>query len=87
MTDKKALYFYMLFVTVGTVLIALAIIKYILLENDPKGYLLLLLGFVLIIHYILYLEKKAGINPKLISIRNTIYTFLVITLTLFLYFF
>ena len=76
----------MIFVTIGTVLIALALIKYILLENNPKGYLLMLLGFVLIISYIHYLENKAGVSQKLISIRNNIYTVLVIFCTFLLLF-
>ena len=75
----------MVFVTIGTVLIALAIIKYILLENEPKGYVLMLLGFVLTIHYIHSLENKAGISEKLISIRNNMYTVLVISSTFLLF--
>lgn len=84
--DKQVLYFYMISVTIGTVIIALAIIKYIVRVNEPKGFLILLLGFFLTINYINYLEKKAGISKKIILIRNSVYMVLVGSLTYFLYF-
>ena len=84
--DKQVLYFYMISVTIGITLIALAIMRYIVEVNEPKGYLIILLGFVLTLNYINYLEKKAGISKKIIWIRNSMYMILVGSLTYFLYF-
>lgn len=84
--DKQVLYFYMISITIGTTIIALAIMRDILEVNEPKGYLIILLGFFLTINYINYLEKKAGISKKIIWIRNSVYMVLVSSLTYFLYF-
>ncbi|MBD8036728.1 hypothetical protein H9635_08235 [Solibacillus sp. A46] len=84
--DKQILYFYMILVTIGITLIALAIMKYIVEVNEPRGYLIILIGFVLTFNYINYLEKKAGISKKIIWIRNSVYMVLVGSLTYFLYF-
>lgn len=84
--DKQVLFFYMISVTIGTTIIALAIIRYIFEVNEPKGYLIILLGFFMTINYINYLEKKAGIGKKIIWIRNSVYTVLVTFITFFLYF-
>ncbi|ATP40780.1 hypothetical protein CSE16_12370 [Solibacillus sp. R5-41] len=84
--DKKVLYFYMILVTIGTILIALGIIGYLVKVNEPKGYLMIILGFILTINYINYLEKKAGISKKIIWIKNSVYMVLVFSLSYFLYF-
>lgn len=84
--DKQVFYFYMISVTIGTTIIALAIMRYIFEVNEPKGYLILILGLLLITNYINYLEKKAGISKKIIWIRNSMYMVLVSSLTYFLYF-
>lgn len=67
--DKQALFFYMISVTIGATLIALAIMRYIVEINEPKGYLLILLGFVLTINYINYLEKKQAYVKKLYGLE------------------
>ncbi|MCM3238750.1 hypothetical protein M3589_13575 [Heyndrickxia oleronia] len=84
--DKQVLYFYMILVTIGTVLIALATLRYISNVNDTYGSYMILFGLLFTISYINYLEKKAGISKKVIWIRNSVYTVLVISLTYFLYF-
>ncbi|ETT84303.1 hypothetical protein MKZ08_13335 [Viridibacillus sp. FSL R5-0477] len=56
--DKKVLYFYMILVSIGTILIALGIIGYLVKLNEPKGYLMIFFGFLLTINYINYIEKK-----------------------------
>ncbi|MEK4131154.1 hypothetical protein NYE67_16050 [Solibacillus sp. FSL W8-0474] len=84
--DKQVLYFYMISVTIGITLIAMAIIKYIVEVNEPKGYLIIILGFVLTFNYIIYLEKKAGISKKVIWVRNSLYIVLVGSFIYFLYF-
>ncbi|MEC1375517.1 hypothetical protein P9D39_14535 [Heyndrickxia oleronia] len=83
--EKQVLYFYMILVTIGTVLIALTTLRYMSNVNDSSGYLILF-GLIFTISYINYLEKKAGISKKVIWIRNSVYTVLVISLTYFLYF-
>lgn len=83
--DKQVLYFYIILVTIGTVLIALTTLRYMSNVNDSSGYLILF-GLIFTISYINYLEKKAGISKKVIWIRNSVYTVLVISLTYFLYF-
>ncbi|MFH5780060.1 hypothetical protein [Heyndrickxia oleronia] len=83
--DKQVLYFYMILVTIGTVLIALTTLRYMSNVNDSSGYLILF-GLIFTISYINYIEKKAGISKKVIWIRNSVYTVLVISLTYFLYF-
>lgn len=84
--DKQVLYFYMILVTIGTVLIAVATLRYISNVNDTYGSYMILFGLLFTISYINYLEKKAGISKKVIWIRNSVYTVLVISLTYFLYF-
>ena len=84
--DKQVLYFYMISVTISFTLIAMAIIKYIVEINEPKGYLIIIFGFVLTFNYIIYLEKKAGISKKVIWIRNSVYMVLVGSFIYFLYF-
>ncbi|MES1043762.1 hypothetical protein FOA22_04460 [Heyndrickxia oleronia] len=83
--EKQVLYFYMILVTIGTVLIALTTLRYMSNVNDSSGYLILF-GLIFTISYINYLERKAGISKKVIWIRNSVYTVLVISLTYFLYF-
>ena len=84
--DKQVLYFYMISVTIGITLIAMAIIKYIVEVNEPKGYLIIIFGFVLTFNYIIYLEKKAGISKKVIWVRNSLYMVLVGSFIYFLYY-
>jgi len=76
----------MILVTIGTILIALGIIGYLVKLNEPKGYLMIFFGFLLTINYINYIEKKAGISKKIIWIRNSVYMVLVFSLSYFLYF-
>ena len=71
--DKQVLYFYMISVTIGITLIAMAIIRYIVEVDEPKGYLIIIFGFVLTFNYIIYIEKKAGINKKVIWVRSSLY--------------
>ncbi len=55
--EKQVLYFYMILVTIGTVLIALTTLRYMSNVNDSSGYLILF-GLIFTISYINYLEKK-----------------------------
>ena len=47
--NKQALYFNMILGTIGTILIALAAIRYLVKENDNIGYGFILFGFILTI--------------------------------------
>ncbi|MFJ7649161.1 hypothetical protein ACIQ1H_16590 [Lysinibacillus sp. NPDC097279] len=46
--DKKALYFHMILVTIGTILVALGTIGYLVKVNELKGYIMVFFGFLLI---------------------------------------
>jgi hypothetical protein len=51
--------------TIGTLLIALTAMRYLVNENNNIDYPIILFGFILTVGYINYLEKKAGISKKL----------------------
>jgi hypothetical protein len=64
-----ALYLNLVISIAGPVLILLTVLKTNMIQTDAGGFLMLFIGFVLTISYINYLEKKAGINNKLIWMR------------------
>ncbi len=84
--DKRILYFNMVLGTIGTILIILAAIRYLIKENDNTGYALIIFGFILTIGYINYLENKAGISKKLTWIRVIISLILFFSFSYFLYY-
>ena len=84
--NKQALYFNMILGTIGTILIALAAMRYQANENDYIGYAIIFFGFILTISYINYLEKKAGISKKMTWIRVIVSLILFISFSYFLYF-
>lgn len=84
--NKQALYFNMILGTIGTILIALAAMRYLVKENDNIGKAFILFGFILMNAYINYLEKRAGISKKLIWIRDIVFFILIISFFYFLYF-
>ena len=83
--NKQALYFNMILGTIGSILIVLAAMRYMIKENDYIGYINIFLGFLLMISYINYLEKKAGISKKLIWIRVIVSMILFLSFSYFLY--
>lgn len=83
--NKQTLYFYMTLGTIGTVLILLAAMKYMIKENDYIGYINIFFGFLLTISYINYLEKRAGISKKLTWIRVIVSMILFLSFSYFLF--
>lgn len=83
--NKQALFFNMILGTIGTILIALAAMRYQAKENDYIGYTIIFWGFILTISYINYLEKRAGINKKLTWIRAIVSLIIFFSLSYFLY--
>ena len=72
--------------TIGTILIALAAMRYQANENDYIGYAIIFFGFILTISYINYFRKKAGISKKLTWIRVIVSLTLFFSFSYFLYF-
>ena len=72
--------------TIGTILIILAAMRYLIKENDYIGYAFILFGFILTIGYINYLEKRAGISKKLTWIRVIVSMILFLSFSYFIYF-
>jgi hypothetical protein len=83
--NKQALYFNMILGTIGTILIILAAMRYLIKENDYIGYAFILFGFILTIGYINYLEKRAGISKKLTWIRVIVSMILFLSFSYFIY--
>jgi hypothetical protein len=48
----------MFFGMIGIVLVGLGTLRYMVISNDSKGYIILFLGFSLVVSYIYYLEKS-----------------------------
>ncbi|MFF2755823.1 hypothetical protein ACFVR1_19200 [Psychrobacillus sp. NPDC058041] len=84
--NKQALYFNMILGTIGTILIALAAMRYLVKENDNIGNALILFGFILMNGYINYLERRVGISKKLTWISGVVLIILFISFSYFLYF-
>lgn len=80
----KALYFNMALGAIGTLLIALVAMSYVVEQHYNLEYGFILFGFILTIGYINYLEKKAGISKEMTWIRIIIS---IILLGLFYLFF
>lgn len=85
--NKHALYYYLILGTIGTVIVPLVTISYILKETDSTGYMNIspLLGFLLTITYINYLEKRAGISKKLTTVRSIVSMILFLAITYYLF--
>lgn len=56
----QGMYLNMFFGMIGIVLVGLGALRYMVISNDSKGYIILFLGFSLVVSYIYYLEKKLG---------------------------
>lgn len=48
----KGMYLNMFFEMIGTVLVGLGALRYMVISNDSKGYIILFFGFLLVISYI-----------------------------------
>ncbi len=58
--------------TIGMIVVGLGVIRYFTLMYDVQGFVLTLIGFSLVNNYIFILEKKAGINNKIIWIQSVV---------------
>jgi hypothetical protein len=71
--DKnRNLYLNMILGSIGIILITLGIFEFLIIVKSTTGHILTLLGYVITVHYIYHLEKKAGISEKIIWIRAII---------------
>ncbi len=78
-------YTYMAMATIGMLMLAFGILEYMsLLGNvNTKSFLLSSIGFIILVHYIYYLEKKSGISDKVIWIRSGLFVMSLLVLTIF----
>ncbi|ANC78549.1 hypothetical protein ABE65_017785 [Fictibacillus phosphorivorans] len=83
--DNIRIYLNMILGTIGTILISLGLIRYLGTESDIKDYIGAFLGFTLMLGYIDYLEKKAGISRKLTWIRALV-SIVFIFISYFIYY-
>ncbi|MCH4825725.1 hypothetical protein [Planococcus halocryophilus] len=74
MEKKKtgASYIYMVIAGVGIFLLAFGLLEYILFVGNVNtpGFFLTFIGFIILVHYIYYLEKKNGMSNKVIWIKS-----------------
>lgn len=75
--NNSSLYLSMVLGSIGIILITFGIMEFFLI-GDASNYVLLLLGFIITIHYIYFLEKKAGISKKLIWIRAIFFILILV---------
>ncbi|QOY35049.1 hypothetical protein AWH56_020410 [Anaerobacillus isosaccharinicus] len=67
--QNGSLYMNMIFGSLGIILIFLGLLKFLEVEANSSGFILVILGLTITVHYIYHLEKKAGISDKIIWIR------------------
>lgn len=79
-------YVYIIIGAIGMLLLVFGLLEYISLvgTTSTPSFLLTLAGFMILVHYIYYLEKKTGVSNKLIWIKSG---FLALTLLIFTYIF
>ncbi len=71
--------------SIAMVMVALGIIRYFSLMYDSQGFGLSLIGVSFLNSYVFYLEKKAGIDSKIIWIKSAITVVVLLTLAYILY--
>lgn len=84
-SKRSGSYAYMAFAAIGMLMLAFGILEYMsLLGNvNTKSFLLTSIGFIILVHYIYYLEKKSGISDKVIWIRSGLLIMSLLALTIF----
>lgn len=77
-------YIYMIIAAIGVLLLAFGLLEYITLvgSTSTSSFLLTFAGFLILVHYIYYLEKKTGVSNKVIWIKAGL---LVLSLLVFTY--
>lgn len=83
--ERISRYYFLIIGNTGLLLIALAGIRYSTIIGDKQGYLLTFLGFILLISYTNFLEKKAEINKKVRIIVKVIFMVIFFVLSVYLY--
>lgn len=86
MENSNSFYVYIIIGAIGMLLLAFGLLEYISLVGSisTPGFFLTFAGFLILVHYIYYLEKKAGTSNKLIWIKSG---FLALSLLIFTYVF
>ena len=71
---KTSSYIYMLVAAIGMLLLVVGLLESISLVGSTStiGFLLIFTGFMILVHYIYYLEKKTGISNKVIWIKGVV---------------
>ncbi len=79
-------YVYIIIGAIGMLLLVFGLLEYISLvgSTSTPSFLLTLAGFMILVHYIYYLEKKTGVSNKLIWMKSG---FLALSLLIFTYIF
>lgn len=78
-------YVYMAIASIGMLLLAVGMLEYMSLLGNAKmlNFFLAFLGFIILVQYISYLEKKNGVSNKVIWIRSVLLLISLLTLTNF----
>ncbi|MFG6116879.1 hypothetical protein ACGTN9_17135 [Halobacillus sp. MO56] len=86
--DKKIknLYFYMTVGYIGLFLIGLATLRFISVFHDPQGQAFAFFGFLLVMAYIRFMEKKLGISKKAFVLSKVIFSIVFSIFAFWLYF-
>ncbi len=84
--QKKSLYFYMTVGYIGLLLIGLAAMRYISVLHDTLGQSFALFGFIFVITYLRYTEKKMGVSKREFIISKVIFVVVFLILSIWLYF-
>ncbi|KGP92394.1 hypothetical protein N780_01865 [Pontibacillus chungwhensis BH030062] len=85
-SEKKSLYFYMSVGYLGLLLVGLAAMRFIAVFHDSTGQAYALFGFLLVVIYIRFVEKKLGISNKEFILGKVILIVVFSILTFWLYF-
>lgn len=88
--DEKEIrspYLYMIISSLGMLLLLFGVIEALSRLNriDATTFLLPFFGFMILVHYIYHLEKKAGISNKWIWIRSVVLIATVVGVTALVY--
>lgn len=67
--QSGSLYLNMIIGSLGIILIFGGLLKFLEVVENSSGFILVILGLTITVHYIYHLEKKAGISEKMIWIR------------------
>ncbi|MFQ3545691.1 hypothetical protein Q7A53_16545 [Halobacillus rhizosphaerae] len=52
------------------ILIALAVLRYLLIADDLKGYAMTAIGFIMVSSYLYFLEAQSGLSKRFITMKS-----------------